>query len=209
MDIIDENNVAYTKEETIDLLLRNLHDIKEGYEKSKNSSEVPKKANGMYLTYASLSIIERESVIGPGFHLKPTSNSDNIAGELGTLIAFPDKILEKIKEEGRINKIQFAFIQRMKALTERFGKGEIKDGDELIASILRTIDYGVEGVCGGFKLISFSKRKLCYSDAGNNIPTQHLKLYHPYNIAGNLSTRYRELYMPKTIEKDESRTLED
>lgn len=189
---MEEQPKSSTKEETIYTLLRNLHDIKEEYEKTPSHTSLSKKANGMYLTYASLSMIEKESLIGPGFSLIPDSKCENIAGELNTLIAYPDELLEDFQKAGRINKMQLAFTKHMKGLIESYAEGKIKDSDELIACILSTIDCGFGQSSSGFQMVASSTRKICYS----------------HNIAGNLAFRYRELYMQKSIDGKVDRVLE-
>lgn len=126
-----------------DRVLRNIHDIKIDYE--SNYSCKSRKAKGMFITFASLELIERmiaeENKDFAGNLDFCKGNGDR---ELSTLIGIPDELLRDWRNVGYISKMKYAYTMYMKGLISQYESRKIKDSDGLILGILSAIDKGVE-----------------------------------------------------------------
>ena len=156
MGCINGNNVDDTKAK-IDNILGKIHHFKELYGKPTDkdvakSPESEKKGKAMMITFATLVMIEKNSIqpyevnlspngeqcsVESGDGSKQEDEEKSIAGEFSSLLALPADTLKINWKTGRINTFQFLFIKHMNELIGMYNgdceKEKIEDAEELVA----------------------------------------------------------------------------
>lgn len=221
---MENKSRPYTKEETVDIFLGNIHNIISRYEAVPSKEGNSRFFMGNYAALTVLSLIDppkehiqidpkEEKEIQkqglkkyeekleldrearswvPRFCLRTQIDEDNIgAGLRNCLWETPDG-LEKIRQEGRINRIQLEVLLQMKNLINGYSENLNVSLDELVADFLRIIDNGIGETQFEMEAKSTPEIIAIRQSAGKN--------YYPItgaNIAGNLAARYKELYITR------------
>lgn len=210
----------YTRDETIDNFLRNIHDIKLGFE-SKEKKPLDKfgKLNGILIAMGVISMIddkvedgdvEKSSTklpkVRPSISLIQVSNGANISNGLRSNMscwAFPPELKSEFEKNRLDLRTQIGFLTKVKEFIDSYHQNEIATSDELVTDILSLIDKGFDGYT--FRLEANSSqedRDKCIAYGMRYYPQEG------YNIAGNLAARYKELYPSKRTKLTDNRELD-
>ena len=192
---MDKDNISreYTKEEIIEILLDNFHDIAEVCRLSFGddySSE-----NVMFVLLGNL---DGEIPDLPSFELIPVVDEkecDDIGGELHSLFLQKDEKLNELLAGGIIDKPTYDFIIKMKELAATCNR------DMIIPEVLKIIDSGITGYD-----VNYNKYKLkpLTNEEDIEYEIEQGDNYYPIDapdISGQLANTYYTLYPNEIIQE--------
>ena len=193
----------YTKEEMVDLILKDIHTSLEYWSKSAEERNSNGVISGSFVSHLILSTLDGGRSGLPYMDLVVPPSEDRINLESHSIKTYSVEKIRELVEDGTLPKAKADFIIAVKDLETRYDNGEIGTYDDFAFKIFEMIDNGFgEHKC---VLRAGAKKDEIEEDEIEDDYTERFPTGYPV-ISGKMAARYKEMFMDKVKEQKPKKT---